>query len=98
MNKWVGKHYPNTKNDLCTAFIERIMHMLNPHGLAGITGTNSWMFLSSFEALRNTLIDQYDIVSLVQLSVHGFKGIAAQVCTGVFSQAHTAGARGATFV
>lgn len=95
MNKWVGKHYPNTKNDLCTAFIERIMHMLNPHGLAGITGTNSWMFLSSFEALRNTLIDQYDIVSLVQLSVHGFKGIAAQVCTGVFSQAHTAGARGA---
>lgn len=95
MNKWVGKHYPNTKNDLCTAFIERIMHMLNMNGLAGITGTNSWMFLSSFEALRNMLIDQYDIVSLVQLSVHGFKGIAAQVCTGVFSQAHTAGARGA---
>lgn len=95
MNKWVGKHYPNTKNDLCTAFIERIMHMLNMNGLAGITGTNSWMFLSSFEALRNMLINQYDIVSLVQLSVHGFKGIAAQVCTGVFSQAHTAGARGA---
>ncbi len=95
MSKWVGKHYPNTKNDLCTAFIERIMQMLNPNGLAGITGTNSWMFLSSFEALRNILIDQYDIVSLVQLSVHGFKGIAAQVCTGVFSQAHTAGARGA---
>lgn len=95
MSKWVGKHYPNTKNDLCTAFIERIMHMLNMNGLAGITGTNSWMFLSSFEALRNMLIDQYDIVSLVQLSVHGFKGIAAQVCTGVFSQAHTTGARGA---
>lgn len=95
MSKWVGKHYPNTKNDLCTAFIERIMHMLSMNGLAGITGTNSWMFLSSFEALRNMLIDQYDIVSLVQLSVHGFKGIAAQVCTGVFSQAHTAGARGA---
>lgn len=95
MSKWVKKHYPDSCKDLCTAFIERILGMLNRSGLAGITGTNSWMFLSSFEALRNMLIDDHDIVGLVQLSVHGFKGIAAQVCTGIFSQAHTPGAKGA---
>lgn len=95
MSKWVKKHYPDSCKDLCTAFIERILGMLKLHGYSGITGTNSWMFLSSFETLRNKLIDDRTIVSLVQLSVHGFKGVAAQVCTGVFSQSHTPGTRGA---
>ena len=95
MSKWVKKHYPNSCKDLCTAFIERIMDMLHENGLAGITGTNSWMFLSSFESLRNMIIDEHGIVTLVQLSVHGFKGIAAQVCTGVFSQSHKDGVKGA---
>lgn len=95
MSKWVKKHYPDSCKDLCTAFIERILGMLKLHGYSGIAGTNSWMFLSSFETLRNKLIDDRTIVSLVQLSVHGFKGVAAQVCTGVFSQSHTPGTRGA---
>mgnify|MGYP000249522182 CR=1 FL=1 len=95
MSKWVKKHYPDSCKDLCTAFIERILGMLKLHGYSGITGTNSWMFLSSFETLRNKLIDDRTIVSLVQLSVHGFKGVAAQVCTGIFSQSHTPGTRGA---
>lgn len=95
MSKWVKKHYPDSCKDLCTAFIERILGMLKLHGYSGITGTNSWMFLSSFETLRNKLIDDRTIVSLVQLSVHGFKGVAAQVCTGVISQSHTPGTRGA---
>lgn len=95
MNKWVKKHYPDSCKDLCTAFIERILDMLKLDGYAGITGTNSWMFLSSFEKLRDLLIDQHGIVTLVQLSVHGFKGVAAQVCTGVFSQSYTPGIKGA---
>ncbi len=95
MSKWMKKHYPDSCKDLCTAFIERIFSMLEPDGYAGITGTNSWMFLSSFESLRNTIIDRHGIATLVQLSVHGFKGIAAQVCTGVFTKGHTDGAKGA---
>lgn len=95
MSKWMKKHYPDSCKDLCTAFIERIFSMLEPDGYAGITGTNSWMFLSSFESLRNTIIDKHGIATLVQLSVHGFKGIAAQVCTGVFTEGHTDGAKGA---
>lgn len=95
MSKWMKKHYPDSCKDLCTAFIERIFSMLEPDGYAGITGTNSWMFLSSFESLRNAIIDRHGIATLVQLSVHGFKGIAAQVCTGVFTEGHTDGAKGA---
>lgn len=91
MSKWVKKHYPDVKSDLCTCFIERIMAMCKRAGLAGLTTSNSWMFLSSFENLRNKLISEATIDSLVQLSVHGFHGIAAQVCTFVIRNSHTDG-------
>ena len=67
------------------------MAMCKRAGLAGLTTSNSWMFLSSFENLRNKLISEATIDSLVQLSVHGFHGIAAQVCTFVIRNSHTDG-------
>lgn len=79
MSKWIKENYPDEKGDLCFAFINRICGMKNPDGEAGITATNSWMFLSSSEASRLKVLASNEISSLVQLSVHGYKGIAAQV-------------------
>lgn len=79
LTKWMRDNYPDEKSDLCNAFINRICGMKKPGGEAGITATNSWMFLSSSEASRKKTLDRNEITSLVQLSVHGFKGIAAQI-------------------
>ena len=79
LTKWMRDNYPDEKSDLCNAFINRICGMKKPGGEAGITATNSWMFLSSSEASRKKTLDKNEITSLVQLSVHGFKGIAAQI-------------------
>lgn len=79
MSKWIKANYPDEKGDLCFAFINRICGMKNPDGEVGITATNSWMFLSSSEASRLKVLASNEISSLVQLSVHGYKGIAAQV-------------------
>ena len=79
MSKWIKANYPDEKGDLCFAFINRICGMKNPDGEAGIAATNSWMFLSSSEASRLKVLESNEISSLVQLSVHGYKGIAAQV-------------------
>lgn len=94
MSKWVKKNYPDVKSDLCTCFIERIFSLTETAGLAGLATSNSWMFLSSFENLRQQLVDVKTIDSLVQLSVHGFHGIAAQVCPFVIRNKHVAGYRG----
>lgn len=94
MSKWVKKNYPDVKSDLCTCFIERIIDLCEDSGFAGITTSNSWMFLSSFEKLRNKIIEENTIDSLIQLSVHGFHGIAAQVCTFVLRGSRVAGYRG----
>ena len=79
MGEWIKRNYPDEKADLCFAFINRICGMKAKGGEAGITATNSWMFLSSSEASRVKTLAGNDISSLVQLSVHGFKGIAAQI-------------------
>lgn len=93
MSEWIKRNCPDVKSDLCTCFIERTMGMLVPKGYAALATSNSWMFLSSFEKLRNRIIDGFDIETLVQLSVHGFKGIAAQVMAFVISEGYT-GAKG----
>lgn len=94
MAKWIKTNYPDVKSDLCTCFIERILRMSLPSAFSGLATSNSWMFLSSFEKLRNELIDDATIESLVQLSVHGFHGIAAQVCTFILRNSVTCGFKG----
>lgn len=94
LSKWVKKNYPDEKSDLCTCFIDRVASMLNKGGQVGITTSNAWMFLSSYEKLRNKLIDNYGLTSLVQLSVHGFKGIAAQVCAFTLVNSNSENLRG----
>lgn len=94
MSKWIKKNYADVKSDLCTCFISRIFSLTEEAGLAGLATSNSWMFLSSYENLRQQLVATKTIDSLVQLSVHGFHGIAAQVCTFVLRNKHVAGYRG----
>lgn len=94
LSSWTKKTYPNTRRDLCTCFIERCCKALSKGGYTGLTTTNSWMFLSSFEKLREGILSKRTLSSLVQLSVHGFKGIAAQICTFVIAEDHSDTAMG----
>lgn len=62
--KWIKKHYPDSCRDLCTAFIERGYKLAKEHGYAAMVTSNTWMFISSFETLRTTIIDSKFIVTL----------------------------------
>ena len=94
LGSWIKKNYPDVKGDLCTCFIQRVLGQLHNGGYAGLATSNSWMFLSSYEKLRKGIIEKHNIATLVQLSVHGFRGIAAQVCTFVLSKEKNAGMKG----
>lgn len=72
MSKWIKKHYPDSCKDLCTAFIERGLHLTNKIGYLSMITASSWMFISSFEKFRIKLIDNNRIVSMIQQSTHGF--------------------------
>ncbi len=64
---WAGKEYPNSKHDLFAMFIERGLELIPNHGYSAMVTMQSWMFLSSYEDLRNSLISRSSIESLVHM-------------------------------
>lgn len=65
MGKWMKKNYPDSCKDLCTAFIERQLSLTKIGGMASLVTSDTCMYLSSFEGLRNKIIDNNTIVSLI---------------------------------
>lgn len=79
MSKWVKKHYPDVKSDLCTCFIERGFDLAEERGYAAMVTMQSWMFLGSFEKMRAKLIDKKTIVSMAHLGPRAFDAIGGEV-------------------
>ena len=65
MSKWIKKNYPDSCRDLCTAFIERCLELSIALGISATVTSCTWMFISSFEGLRNRLVHECNIDSLV---------------------------------
>lgn len=79
MSGWVKKNYPDVKSDLCTCFIERSYDLADKHGYSSMVTMQSWMFLGSFEKMRNRLIDEKTIVSMAHLGPRAFDAIGGEV-------------------
>lgn len=79
MSKWVKKHYPDVKSDLCTCFIERGFTLAKDRGYAAMITMQSWMFLGSFEKMRSSLIGSKSILSMLHLGPRAFDAIGGEV-------------------
>ncbi|MGE9948381.1 BREX-1 system adenine-specific DNA-methyltransferase PglX [Coprococcus catus] len=75
---YIGKKYPQTKNDLFTVFIEKNLDSLYDFGLTGMITQQAWMFQSSYEPVRQ-FIYGYTIENLLQLGAHAFDEIGGEV-------------------
>ena len=68
LSSYIRNNYPNGKADLCTAFMIMQAERTAPKGYYSNIIPPSWMFLSTFEGLRRTIISQQSIVTLLHLS------------------------------
>ena len=94
MSSWIKKNYPDVKSDLFSCFILRIMELAQDHAEAGIMCPFVWMFIGSYEKLRNKMIDEKTITSLIQLEYSGFAGATVPICTFTFHNEHIPGYKG----
>ena len=94
MTKWMKSRYPDTCRDLFSAFIERITRMADKDGEIGIMCPFVWMFIGSYEKLRDLVIDDKTITSLIQLEYSGFEGATVPICTFTLHNSKTPGYRG----
>ena len=75
LSKYIQKNYPNSKNDMATAFIEKINNdFLIENGYSAFITTISWMFLSSFEKFRNEFLKNIRFESIVDFGTELFDG------------------------
>lgn len=63
MSKWVKKNYPDVKCDLCTCFIERNLSLAKVGGFASLVTSDTCMYLSSFIAMRTSLVENNTILT-----------------------------------
>lgn len=78
LSKYVKDNYPDSKSDLFAVFIEKCGQMAKKNGYQAMITQHAWMFLSSFEKLRNKL-QMIEIVNMAHLGPRAFEEIAGEV-------------------
>lgn len=90
LTSYVTKFYPKSKWDLFAIFMEIAFQRLRHNGKFGMINMHSWMFLSSFEDLRQEILKSYQIDSLIHLGPNTFDELSGEVVQNtafVFSKA-----------
>ncbi len=98
LSTWAKENFPSSKSDLFAMFIERNLDLAVKGGAVAMITMQSWMFLSSFEALRSRILNQYTILSMAHLGARAFDSIGGEVVSTtafVLENAHKPDYRGA---
>ena len=77
--QYVQKNYPDSKSDLFAVFIEKCHSLTKKNAYQAMITMHSWMFLSSFEKLRNKLLINNTIVNMAHLGARAFEDIGGEV-------------------
>src|SRR5699024_3240990 len=64
---YLKEHYPNSKMDLFSVFIERGFELTYENGFNVMIKMQSWMFLYKFEKLRRCIFENNTIISLLHM-------------------------------
>ena len=83
LSDFVKKNYPDSKSDLFACFIERCGRMAKKNGYQAMITQHAWMFLSSYEKLREYLLSSLSIISLAHLGVGTFVDLNSKVVQSV---------------
>jgi len=92
--KFVKENYPDSKSDMSTVCMEKTLAMCNENGYMAVINIPVWMFLSSFEKMRKTMLANNTITSMVHPG-RGIFGSDFGTTSFVFAKRHIADYKGA---
>lgn len=98
LKRFAKGYFPGAKNDLFACFIERAYSLANDEGRSALVTMQSWMFLSSFQQLRERLLREKTISTMTQIGFNSFPSLNSKIAMAtVFSlmSRHIAGYRSA---
>lgn len=92
--KFLKEKFLGSEKDLFSAFMVRDILFAKQQGSMGFMTPFVWMFISSYEELRQLIIDKVNLASLVQLEYSGFDGATVPICTFTVKNNHIANHKG----
>ena len=79
LKDFAKKQFPDSKSDLFAMFIERGFVWCKDNGFNSMVTMQSWMFLSSYEAMREKLLQDRTIQTMAHLGARAFPEISGEV-------------------
>ena len=79
LKEFAKKNFPDSKSDLFAMFMERAFGLLTKNGFNAQINMQSWMFLSSYEKVRASILNNHTIISMVHLGARAFSQISGEV-------------------
>ncbi|WP_102401522.1 BREX-1 system adenine-specific DNA-methyltransferase PglX [Haloimpatiens massiliensis] len=83
LSNFIKMNYPNSKSDLFAVFIEKGFDMVKKNGFSCMVTMQSWMFLSSFQKMREMILVNRTIMTLLHMD-NMVMGIAFGTSATVF--------------
>ena len=88
LNDFIKKNYSDYKSDFFSAFVIHCSEMTKKSGHCGFFTPYVWMFIQSYEKMRNYLYNQATIETLIQFEYSAFEEATVPVCTFAFQNRH----------
>ncbi|CDG15738.1 BREX-1 system adenine-specific DNA-methyltransferase PglX [Xenorhabdus doucetiae] len=79
LKEFAKKQFPDSKSDLFAMFMQHAFSLLKANGFNAQVNMQSWMFLSSYEKLREWLLDTKTFVTMAHLGARAFGQISGEV-------------------
>lgn len=83
MTSFARVNFPDSRSDLYAMFTERCLSLNVVYGMSALVTIQNWMFISSFEKLRDKLISRYHISDLLQIGFNSFPELNSKVVQAV---------------
>lgn len=88
LSEFIKANYTDYKSDFFSAFVVRCSAMAKNDGYCGFFTPYVWMFIQSYEKLRQFLYTNCTIETLIQFEYSAFEEATVPVCTFTFQNRH----------
>ncbi|HBS6040888.1 TPA: BREX-1 system adenine-specific DNA-methyltransferase PglX [Klebsiella aerogenes] len=79
LKEFAKNNFPESKSDLFAMFMQHAFSLLKENGFNAQVNMQSWMFLSSYEALRDWLLTNKTFITMAHLGARAFSQISGEV-------------------
>lgn len=83
LSDFIKKNYSDYKSDLFSAFVVKCTKMAKLEGYLGFLTPYVWMFIQSYEKMRNYIYSTRTIETLIQFEYSAFEEATVPICTFV---------------